>query len=195
MTFLRMLALVTIGTLWATVSWSQNIPGAQAVIRSMLDESFTTIIASVPNPSVAVTVADHPDRRWFEAEFFTALNASGKEIVTTQAPATIHLVPVDVSTQYRAVESADSIQRVITVSLSAVLEHDGRMQPLDVAPLADTIVCLRTDAVAAESSQHTATRGEMPLPERSVWDDVLEPAIFVVAAVATVVLLFTVRSQ
>ena len=195
MTFVRMVVLVAIGMLCATDSWSQNTPGTQTVIRAMFDEAFADIIASVPDSSVSVSVSDHPDSRWIEAEFLTALSASGKEILTSQAQVSISLYPVDVSTTYRVVESADSIQRVVTVSLAAVVIRHGRVEPLNVAPRADTTVCLRTDAVAAESAQHSATRGEMPLPERTVWDDVLEPAIFVVAAVATVVLLFTVRSQ
>ena len=105
------------------------------------------------------------------------------------------VVPSDVSTRYEAIEDSDSIRRIITVDVRANLIGERTMAPAAPGPYTDTVMCTREEAESAQSPQHFATRGEIPPAESSFWDDVLEPVVFVAAAVATVVLLFTVRSQ
>ncbi len=172
-----------------------EVPSTQRVITSMLQHAHGMVIDQMDDRPFRLERVDHPDGPWLESQFLTLATRAGKEAVTSDASVVLTLVYNDVSTRYELVEHTDSIRRVITVDVTAQVARDGRVSTISTDPMQDTIVCLRQDALAAESRQHHATHGEMPDPDRTVWDDVLEPAIFVVAAVATVVLLFTVRSQ
>ena len=172
-----------------------EVASTQRVITDMLRWAHGVVIERIDDRPFQLERIEHPDGRWLESQFLTQATRAGKQAVTSDAEVVVTLVYNDVSTRYELVEQADSIRRVITVDLSAQVQHDGRIKMTTIEPMQDTVVCSRQDALAAESQQHRATHGEMPDPDRTVWDDVLEPAIFVVAAVATVVLLFTVRSQ
>ena len=174
---------------------SAEVPSAQRVITTMLQQAHGSVVEQLDDRPLRLERVDHPDGPWLESQFLTQATRAGKSVVTSEAPVVLTLVYNDVSTRYESVEHTDSIRRVITVDLSAEVERDGQRTLITASPTQDTLVCLRQDALAAESRQHRSTHGEMPVPDRTVWDDVLEPAIFVVAAAATVVLLFTVRSQ
>jgi hypothetical protein len=172
-----------------------EVPSTQRVISSLLRSAHDTVVEQMDDRPFRLERVDHPDGPWLESQFLTQATRAGREAVTSDAPVVVTVVYNDVSTRYELVEHSDSVRRVITVDLSAQIEHDGQRMLVTPEPAQDTIVCLRQDALAAESQQHQATHGEMPDPDRTIWDDVLEPAIFVVAAAATIVLLFTVRSQ
>jgi len=174
---------------------AQPISSTTMVIQQGLDEQYRQIIDRIPEGSVEVQTSPHPDAVWLEQMFLQALVRSGRSIVTTGGSSVVRLVFADVSTRYETVEMSDSIRRIVTVDVGATVLQNDRASVIPLTPSTETIVVLRQDALAAQSTQHTSTHAEMPLPERTMWDDVLEPAIFVVAAVATVVLLFTVRSQ
>jgi len=172
-----------------------DVTPTQRVISTMLERAHAVVIDGIGDQPYRLEHVDHPDGPWLESLFLTQASRAGKQAVTSDADVVVSVVYNDVSTRYELVDQADSIRRVVTVDLSATIKRGERLEVYTIDPLTDTVVCIRQDAVAAESTQHAATHGEMPVAERTVWDDVLEPAIFVVAAVATVVLLFTVRSQ
>ena len=172
-----------------------EVASSQRVITDLLKKAHASVIDEMDDRPFQLGRIEHPDGRWLESQFLTQATRAGKQAVTSDAEVVVTLVYNDVSTRYELVEQADSIRRVITVDVDARIELDGQLSVISIEPTQVVDVCLRQDALAAESQQHQATHGEMPDPDRTVWDDVLEPAIFVVAAVATVVLLFTVRSQ
>jgi len=172
-----------------------EIAPAQKVITDLLQEAHTAVIEQLDERPFQLERSEHPDGRWLESQFLTQATRAGKQAVTSSADIVVTIVYNDVSTRYETVEQADSVRRVITVDISATIQRNGTLHVIPIEPMRSTVVCLRQNALAAESDQHSSTHAELPLPERTVWDDVLEPAIFVVAAVATVVLLFTVRSQ
>ena len=173
-----------------------EVPSSISVVTAFIDAALDTALASLPaQSSINFVVSDHPDKDWIESLALSKLSDRGLTTLDANTAASIRLVIDDLSTRYQALGSADSVQRVITSNMTFVITVDGTRRVVSYRPQADTLACLRRDAIAAESDQHHSTRGEMPAEERTLWDEVLEPAIFVVAAVATVVLLFTVRSQ
>lgn len=175
--------------------WAQPVTSTTVVVQQGLAQQYGQIIERIPPGSVEVQVSAHPDAAWLEQEFLQQVVRNDRSIVTSGGRSVVRLVFADVSTRYESIEQTDSVRRVVTVDVGATIQQEGSTIVVPSRPLADTVVMLRQDASAAQSTQHTSTHAELPLPERTVWDDVLEPAIFVVAAVATVVLLFTVRSQ
>lgn len=174
---------------------AQSISSTITVIQQGLHEQYRQILERIPDGSVEVLTSPHPDAVWLEQMFLQALTRDGRSIVTTGGATTVRLIFADVSTRYEVLEQSDSIRRIVTVDVGATVTQNGMASVLPLTPWVDSVIVLRQDALAAQDAQHTSTHAELPLPERTVWDDVLEPAIFVVAAVATVVLLFTVRSQ
>lgn len=161
--------------------------GMQTVHRALVQQ-----MQSVPR---TIQTTEHPDRLWFTQELYDVLTETSRQRQLQESMDTLYVVYNDVSTRYENVESADSVRRIVNVDISARLVSAGRTSVLALPVFSDTVVCTRAEAQAAESSQHRCTSGMIPAPQTTLWDDILEPAIFITAAVATVVLLFTVRSQ
>lgn len=163
------------------------------VVQHALRGIYRTVLEHVPTLPSHVSTTNHPDRLWLSQELYEVYPQSTTD--DRGRTDTLLLIFGDVSLRYENTESVDSVRRIIVVDVGARYVADGKTAVLSLAPAIDTVVCSRMDARAAESSQHSCTSAPMPEPPSSFWDTVLEPMIFVAAAVATVVLLFTVRSQ
>lgn len=149
--------------------------------------------------NVTIDVAAHPDKTWFEAAMITALRDRGVDAIRGYEGPRLRIVPVDVSTRYDRTDHPDSVVRIVTARLyEERIDADGRAVPLRTA---DTLSLQRTDILgrdqvnALQSKQYPAMHGDVPPPPRDIWDDILEPVVYVAAAAVTVVLLFTVRSK
>jgi len=170
-------------------------PPSDVVIDSLLNGAVQQIVSGIAKTDAATLhVSSHPDVQYVEASMLEALHAIGVSILTIDAPTSIEVVIKDMATRY-TVLSGDSVEREVIVSLSATVKRDGTVTPLNTSAFRRVDACLRKEAILAESLQHASTHGNMPEAERTFWDDVLEPAIFVAAAATTVILLFTVRSK
>ena len=179
-----------------SIAFAQSIPPTTTVLDRALQEASKEIVAQLQDGDVlTIDVDAGPDSKWVEAIVVRAANDRGLDVRTADASVALEVVPVNMSTVYESIPESDSILRVITLDLSVLSYRDGVKQSLTVAPRIDSLRCLRSQAIAAQSTQHHSTHGELPPLESSLWDDALEPVIFIGAAVATVVLLFTVRSQ
>jgi hypothetical protein len=190
------LGMLIITLLCAVVSAAAEIPSALDVVSRMTETSVRAIVASVPAKStITLAVADHPDAQWVESTVLREFTNAGHTIVTTSAPIDVRIVIKDLSTQYHLAASSDSVERKITVALEAIVTSGTERRLVAPDVQRDSVQCTRADAKEAESMQHTATHAELPVAPTSMWDDIVEPVIFVTAAVATVVLLFTVRSK
>lgn len=165
------------------------------ILDSLLKEVCNEIANQIPAiDTLSVSVSIHPDAEFVETIMLEALGGRSTVISRTSTNNLLRIVIKDMSTRYSAL-LADSIQRVITVSFTGILELNGVVKPLTISDRLRTDVGSRKEAAQAESQQHAASHGQMPDPERTFWDDILEPAIFVAAAATTVILLFTVRSK
>ena len=166
----------------------------QAHIRAWA-EARSPVLGS----SVTIDVAAHPDKTWFEAAMITALRDRGVDAIRGDEGPRLRIVLVDASTRYTRTDHPDSVVRIVTARLyEERIEADGRAVPLRTA---DTLSLQRTDVLgrdqvsALQSTQYPAMHGDVPPPPRDIWDDILEPVVYVAAAAVTVVLLFTVRSK
>ena len=171
-------------------------------MNTMLQKSITEVIRQVPADSISVRVAPHPDADFIRVMAIDALGArtvitgtSTTVLVGTSTDADLFITPVDVSTRYEATDAADSLDRVLSVTLKAVLTENGNTKALHTESLTERERMHRTDALRLQSMQRSSTYAQIPPMTTTFWDDVLQPAIFVAAAVTTVLLLFTVRSQ
>ena len=166
----------------------------QAHIRAWA-EARSPVLGS----SVTIDVAAHPDKTWFEAAMITALRDRGVDAIRGYEGPRLRIVLVDAATRYTPTDHPDSVVRTVTARLyEERIEADGRAVPLRTA---DTLSLQRTDILgrdqvnALQSTQYPAMHGDVPPPPRDIWDDILEPVVYVAAAAVTVVLLFTVRSK
>ena len=53
----------------------------------------------------------------------------------------------------------------------------------------------RSEALSADSRQHSGSHGQIPPVPTSFWEDIAQPVVFIADAATTILLLFTVRSQ
>lgn len=169
------------------------VPTTVVVYQQLLRSVYSTIVDRFPAIPAHVQATSHPDQLWLIQELYATYRDHQR--TATSSTDSLTLVFSNVSMRYENVESADSIRRIITVEIGARMVRGGRSEVLSLQPVADTLVCSRSAAKAAESAQHRCTAVQMPEPPTSFWENVLEPMVFVAAAVATVLLLFTVRSQ
>ncbi len=172
---------------------AQPVRPALDVIQRAVRELYRAVIERVPAMPAQVYTTNHPDQLWLSQELYATYQEVGRTAMTSAD--TLTLVFSNVSMRYENVDAADSVRRIITVDVGARIVRNGSNEVLPMTPIVDTVVCSRSEARAAESLQHSCTSAQMPEPPTSFWDTVMEPMIFVAAAVATVVLLFTVRSQ
>jgi hypothetical protein len=171
---------------------------AQAPLSNMriVGELLDSVANVVPGyGGTDVIVRAHPDSLWLQAiiqqhllaKHQYAVPQSGNE---TREKTTV-IVPTECGVEFCQLETPDSVQRKTTIR--AVLSRQG------VNPMAVHYTTTDTIAVAmvpvVQNFGYVSTVGVLPPAESSVWDDLLTPMLFVGAAVATVVLLFTVRSQ
>jgi hypothetical protein len=144
-------------------------------------------------------VADHPEKSWFEASMIAAMQARGITVTRGIQGNRHRIVILDASTRYELADHADSVVRIVTLRLyEESIGADGSsvtIAPLDSVNTRRTDILSRDNVAAAQSMQYSSMRGDVPPPPRNLWDDLLEPVVYVAAAAVTVVLLFTVRSR
>ncbi len=144
--------------------------------------------------SVALDVSPGPDAYWVESEFLRILQSKNVTVLK-QAETQVNLVVKELRTMYSYTPSSDTVERLLRVHIEAIARQ-GETVRLISAPIAEQRDTLsRTDALRKQSTQRSSLYAELPPEKRTMWEDILEPAVFIVAAVTTVVLLFTVRSQ
>ncbi|MBU3741555.1 MAG: hypothetical protein FGM24_04640 [Candidatus Kapabacteria bacterium] len=154
---------------------------------------------AVTGTSLTLDIASHPEKTWFEASMIAALQARGVSVERATDGARHRVVILDASTRYEPAESADSVLRIVTLRLfEETINADGKrvaVMPIDTIKTRRVDVMSRDNVASTQTDQHPSMRGDVPPPPRDIWDDVLEPVVYVAAAAVTVVLLFTVRSR
>jgi hypothetical protein len=195
----KTLLTVILGVVWSVNAIAQSagdLPHTIDVIEASVRELADTMISRcdlVPGTAVPVSLRQHPDADWIRSLMQRRFEERGIATISvndTASPA-VSVVIENASTRYAPSSASDSVERSIVVQLS--VECKGR--PLALAPVTHRATMARQNVDAYQSRQHMATHAPLPNPESSVWDDVLEPLIYVAAAAVTVVLFFTVRTQ
>jgi hypothetical protein len=92
--------------------------------------------------------------------------------------------------------SDDSLTREAHIIVVASMEEaSGLVMPIPTTALDYRDTVARRSITGLESKQYEFANSSVPEPQKTFWKTVVEPAIVVAAAVITVVLLFTVRTQ
>jgi len=175
-----------------------QVPSTADVFQTHI-QAWAEARSPVLGSSVTIDVAAHPDKTWFEAAMISALRDRGVDAIRGDEGPRLRIVLVDASTRYTRTDHPDSVLRIVTARLyEERIEADGRAVPLrtaDMLSLQRTDILGRDHVSALQSTQYPAMHGDVPPPPRDIWDDILEPVVYVAAAAVTVVLLFTVRSK
>ena len=167
-------------------------------IDSMVTSLADTMLASSGGTSLSFSISAHPDAEWTAGIIRRRIQQRGGTVHRTnesQHP-DIHISISDVSTRYSIVEGGDSIIREIIVRLDAYKSTPTQSGSVVVLPsLRRKDVMTRSEALSADSRQHSGSHGQIPPVPTSFWEDIAQPVVFIAAAATTILLLFTVRSQ
>ncbi len=165
------------------------------VMERLLRSAGDEICAGAGDSMVRFTVSNHPDAAWIATVLPDP--SSGRlclsQIVDSSVLAQITVVCRDVQTTYANTGHPDTVMRSIVVDIAAI-ERTGSNRMYSVRK-ADSVLVARADVASLDSRQHMASHGTLPQRPTTLWEDIAQPVVFIAAAVVTVVLLFTVRSQ
>lgn len=178
----------------------QTIENTLDVVTREVSRQLAEIVDSLPaadsgQQQLTLIVAGHPDHSWLETKALQAFEKrSDVELVSGSANRSLEIVVSDLSTRYSNLGSNDSVERVITVALEGLYKEK---KPRRIQPRTAVIrtSCLRSEAMLHQNSTLTSTQAMMPETDKSVFEEIIEPVIFVAAAVLTVVLAFSIRSK
>lgn len=173
-----------------------RIPNTVDVIEAAVRDLTDSIIVRsgiTAGDSLPLFVHEHPDASWVRSIVARRMEERGLPVVlaSEQVRADLELVVMDVSTRYAPLPDRDSLERQVVVKLGT----SYRRRAIALEPQVDRFVVARSAAAAAQSMQHFGAHATLPDAPSSLWEDALEPLIYIAAAVVTIVLLFTVRTQ
>jgi hypothetical protein len=175
---------------------SETTPHTVDVIEAAVRELTDTVIVRAgvtAGESASLFVHEHPDASWIRTIVARRMEERGVPVTLAEAPlqADLELTVMDVSTRYAPVTHRDSLERQVVVKLGTTYKR----RAIRLESRTDVRNISRLDAYATQSSQHSATHTTLPDAPSSIWEDALEPLIYIAAAVVTIVLFFTVRTQ
>lgn len=180
----------------AVDSTNVKVPSTIDVIETSVRDLADTLLRStdvVAGDALPLSVNDHPDAPWIRAIIAQRFDELGRSTIICKQPNErgLDIVVMDLSTRYKPLEQRDSVEREVVVRLETMVQN----RRVALTPRVVRHVLSREDAVARQSMQHSATHAPLPQVQRPLWDELLEPLIYIAAAAVTVVLLFTVRTQ
>lgn len=191
---MKSLLLVAITVLGTYSLQAQDVPSSLDVLQGFVRNVADTlrVIAGPNTDTVRMRVHDHPDALWFESIITQRCDEQRVPMrIATANEQAVTLVISDASTSYQPHTHPDSLVREVV--LDASVRRNNNVYKLQKQTRQDVVA--HEQAAAKQSDQHASTKAVVPEKQPSLWDDVLQPIVFIGAAVVTLVLLFTVRSQ
>ncbi len=191
--YARLLTIILLGCS-TTMLCAQSVEPTQRVVERLLMQAGDSICARAGDSSVRFAVTNHPDAAWIA----TSLRDPGaartclSQIVDSSSLAQVTVVCRDVQTSYANAHHQDTVLRSVVVDLAAIDRASTRTYTVR---LLDSAYVARADVALLDTRQHMATHGVVPARPTTLWEDIAQPVVFIGAAVVTIVLLFTVRSQ
>lgn len=172
------------------------IPHTVDVIETAVRELTDSLIVRAgvsTGDSIPLFVHDHPDASWIRSIVARRMEQRGLPVVIAEASpqAVLEMTVMDVSTRYSPATHRDSLHRQVVVKLGS----SYRRKAVALESRTESRTISRPDARATQTTQHAGTHAELPEAPSSIWEDAVEPLIYIAAAVVTIVLFFTVRTQ
>ena len=117
------------------------------VIQLTMGERMALVFeaAGITQSKISLTVSDHPDAPWVESIALEQALSSGLEVSTTTAPVDVQIVVKDLSTRYEALDESDSVRRILTVDIEAIVSSASNKTVVGKGAVSDTLVCTRRD--------------------------------------------------
>ena len=174
---------------------AQNVESTQRVVERLLVQAGDDICAQAGVSAVTYSISAHPDAAWIASMLRDPASPRTclSRVVDSSASADVVVVCRDIQTTYANAHHQDTVQRRVVVSVDAIDRvHASRVVEVR---LVDTALVAREDIALLDSRQHMSTHGTVPSRPTTLWEDITQPIVFIGAAVVTIVLLFTVRSQ
>jgi hypothetical protein len=187
--------IVVLAAVLAVAAHAQDVEPTQRVLERLLVRAGEEICSRAGDSNVRFTVSQHPDAPWIATMLRDPANSRGclSQIVDSTASAQLVIVCRDVQTTYANAQHQDTVVRSVVVDVAAIQRENGSQ--FHAVRLVDTTHVARTEVPMLDSQQHMATHGVVPARPTTLWEDIAQPVVFIAAAVVTVVLLFTGRSQ
>lgn len=191
--YARLLTIILLGCS-TTLLRAQSVEPTQRVVERLLMQAGDSICARAGDASVRFAVTNHPDASWIATGLRdpAAARQCLSQIVDSSSLAQVTVVCRDVQTSYVNAHHQDTVLRSVVVDLAAI---DRARAQTHTVRLIDSAYVARTEVALLDSRQHMATHGVVPPRPTTLWEDIAQPVVFIGAAVITIVLLFTVRSQ
>jgi hypothetical protein len=191
--YARLLTIILLGGS-TTMLCAQSVEPTQRVVERLLLQAGDSICARAGDASVRFAVTNHPDAVWIATSLRdpTAVRQCLSQIVDSSSLAQVTVVCRDVQTSYVNAQHQDTVLRSVVVDLAAIDRASTRTYTVR---LLDSAYVARADVALLDTRQHMATHGVVPARPTTLWEDIAQPVVFIGAAVVTIVLLFTVRSQ
>ena len=188
---MKSLLLLAITVLGTCTLQAQDVPSSLDVMQGFVRNVADTlrVIAGPDADTVRMRVHDHPDALWFESIIMQRCDEQRVPMrIATANDQAVTLVISDASTSYQPHTHPDSLVREVV--LDASMRRNNNVYKLQKQTRQDVVA--HEQAAAKQSDQHASTKAVVPEKQPSLWDDVLQPIVFIGAAVVTLVLLFTV---
>jgi len=147
--------------------------------------------------SLIIEFAQHNGTWIIEQHLLKAGKISGK-LFFTHHQNKLSLLTVNIKEMnvgYSLHKNDDSLSRKINLVIANTLEkQNGILYGLPEINLVWKDDISRDDLLFVENSPYPFTKGKIPEPERTFFEKIAEPVIFISTAIVTIALLFSVRS-
>jgi len=174
-----------------TISATNN----KTIIDSLISEFTTRTIQVLNEKNIdKINISTKSNFEYFNDNFINNL-IDGNIQISSESPIKLKLNVKDFSVEYFELKSED-LQRKISLDFVVFLEEkDGDIKILNKQEFTYSDTISNNDLELIENSNYPFTKGKFPTKNKSIFDEIIEPVVIVSAAIISVVLFFTVRSN
>lgn len=174
--------------------YGNELPTNKQIVDSIFDAFLSKNVIKLKEGKITqIRVADNSEFTYFNNKLINALINNNIKI-DNNSNITIKINFDEYKIQY--IESKNELTRSIDIIATLYLiDINGDTNLLDKlnTSFRDTIDPEHIPAI--ENAMFPFTKGNIPKPKKSIFDEIIEPVIVVSAAVITVILFFSVRTK
>ena len=167
------------------------------VISQIADSSASELIANIQNVGVqsfTSEIAEHSAAWLLEQKLLE--NATSNDIkVLSDTGSKLKIEIAKLEVEYKLHPDSDSLYRNISMNLFARIDHNNELINVSSADKLYSDVIGYDDAQLLQSGNYAFTNGIIPEQNNGFFEEYIEPIIITSAAIVTVILFFTVRSN
>ena len=190
--------------LFCQVQTNNSLPQKNStIVDSLLNEASLNIISNLSKSDIKksyLSVSEHPAKDLLKNLLIK--NSSGlgvtflEGIPNISTDNSIEILIKETGVEYFETENDSIFTRIIIVDIfTSVRSVEGILSSIPETKYIYTDTIPSMSKYHIENSSANYTKAELPKKEMSFFEEILEPAIVIVTAAATVILLFTVRSE